>query len=96
MIYVAYNRSNTISVINGSDHSVVKVIHRIKGVDALAVNAKTDKIYVVNSGIVSVIDGKTNSWMGPVKVGNAPIGRRLLIQRQTWSMWLIKNLIRSR
>ena len=74
-IYSANNINNTISVIDGSNNSVVSTLTAGVSPWDVAVNPNTNMIYVANAGSsnVSVIDGSTQSVVATVPVGPDPI-----------------------
>lgn len=76
MIYVANYKSGTVTVINGSNDSVLKKITVGKWPIDICVNLKTNMIYVANGGnnTVSVINGKSNSVVAMIPVGDIPDG----------------------
>ena len=63
-------------VLTKADSLISLVITVGKNPPSVAVNPKTNRIYVANYGdnTVSVIDGKTNSVVNTVKVGKNPEG----------------------
>jgi YVTN family beta-propeller protein len=79
-LYVAnaghpYNQSSgTVSVINGSDYSVIKDIPVGNGLRDIAIDYNTNTIYVANyiSNGVSVIDGVTNKVVARTKFDIKP------------------------
>ena len=58
------------SVIDGKTNSIVKTLTVGKSPNGVAVNPRTDKIYVANTGsnTISVIDGKTNNVIKNITV----------------------------
>jgi YVTN family beta-propeller protein len=67
---------NTVSVINGATDSITATIKAGRGPEGVAVDPRTDTIYVANSSdrTVSVINGATNKVRATVRVGNEPDG----------------------
>jgi YVTN family beta-propeller protein len=72
-IYVCNYGANTITVIDGTQHSVLTTVTVGNAPSAVAVNPVTNKIYVANYGsnTVSVVDGATNATT-TVGVGVTP------------------------
>jgi YVTN family beta-propeller protein len=84
--YVANKDDNTVSVIDGKTNKVITAIrgsklppngiHMASGAapEAVSVNPATNIAYVANynDGTVSVIDGKTNTVLSNITVGNGP------------------------
>jgi YVTN family beta-propeller protein len=76
LVYVT-NKSNTISVINGSSDRLIKNIHVPSGMNRhLEIDPQEDWIFVTNEpeGNMSVIDGRTNNLTNVIRVGNGPFG----------------------
>ncbi len=74
--YVTNYDSNTVSVIDTSNDTVIATINAGNYPDAVSVNSAGTKVYVANrnSGIISVIDTATNTVTATVSVGSYPIG----------------------
>jgi len=70
------NQDDTISVIDGSNNSVVDTIDVGTFPRGVAVNPTTNTIYVTNSldDTISVIDGSNNSVVDTIDVGTLPRG----------------------
>ena len=76
-IYVAYNNSDIISVIDSKNGTLLKNITGVgasKDANSFLVNPNTNKIYVSNPTLqkISVIDGKTDSVIKNIPVGRYP------------------------
>ncbi len=71
---MANGRGNTVSVISGQTNTVVATIRVPGDPDAVAVNPKTDTVYVADavSNKVSVINGQTNTVVATIRVGRLP------------------------
>lgn len=76
MIYAVNYKEGTVTVINGSNNSVVKTINVGKGPVDICVNPDTNMIYVpiFNDYSVKVINGKNNFIVAIIPVGNGPDG----------------------
>ncbi|MDM8566354.1 beta-propeller fold lactonase family protein, partial [Candidatus Halobeggiatoa sp. HSG11] len=74
-IYVANNGSGNVTVIDGYNNNVIKIVRVGDHPGAIAINPQTNKIYVANngSGNVTVIDGDSYDVIKTVAVGNHPI-----------------------
>ncbi len=76
MIYVANTKSETVTVMNGSNNSVIKTV-TINGFPAdICVNSKANMIYVANfkNATVNVINGKSNSVVAIIPAKSGPDG----------------------
>ena len=74
-VYVTNRNDDTVSVIDGSTHTVTATVPVGKSPDGVAVDPGTHTVYVTNQlsdGTVSVIDGSTRTVTATVPVGNAP------------------------
>ena len=76
MVYVINQRSDSLSVIDGSTNNVVKTIDVGDFPAGVAVNPNTNMVYVTNlhSDSLSVIDGSTNNVVKTIRVGEIPEG----------------------
>ena len=74
-IYVANCGSNTVSVINGANNSVVATVSVGSSPEGVAYDSSNNYIYVVNlnSGTVSVINGANNSVVATVSGVSHPL-----------------------
>ena len=70
------NDNGTVNVVNGSTNAISARINVGKFPDAIAVNSKTDTVYVANQGSnsLSVINGATNQVITTIPVGSSPYG----------------------
>jgi YVTN family beta-propeller protein len=87
-IYIANQRSGTVSVIDSNSGGPAKDI-RVGGAPSfIAVDSSHNKIYVANkdSNTVSVIDGYNDSKIGDVAVGNDP--RSIAISESTGKIYI--------
>ena len=75
-VYVANDRSNSVSVINGTTNTVIDTIGVGSGPYAVAFDSSNGYVYVTNKGSnsVSVINGATNKVIDTIAVGYYPIG----------------------
>ena len=75
-IYVIYEFSNKVSVIDGTTDRIVDTITLDNVTNAIAVNPTTNMIYVANrdAGTISIVDGKTDKMVAKIHDGNSPIG----------------------
>ncbi|WP_165371404.1 YncE family protein [Pseudolysobacter antarcticus] len=75
-IYVGNHNAGVISMIDGSNNSVIASVTIATTVQAIAVNPLTQKIYVtlIDSSSVAVIDATSNSISDYVDVGYHPFG----------------------
>jgi len=75
-IYVASLGTNTVTVIDGSNDTIITTIPVGNGPQNVAVDEGRNLIYVTNfnSNSVSVIDGATNTVTGTIPVGTLPFG----------------------
>ena len=66
--------ADTMAVIDGMTGAVTKTVHLASHPQAIAVDAKTNRIYVANqrTADVTVFDGKTNAIVATVKTGTIP------------------------
>jgi YVTN family beta-propeller protein len=74
-LYVPGSESNTVAVLDVAD--TLQLVNQVAGVQApfgVAVNPQTDKIYVTTASAVVVIDGKDNSIVRTIPVGEGPKG----------------------
>ena len=73
-IYEANSSNNTISVIDGSNNSLLTTVNVGNNPVGIAVNTNTNLIYTANafSGNVSVVDGTNNSLVATVNLGGDP------------------------
>jgi|GEM_PF-974061 len=73
-IYEANSSNNTISVIDGSNNSLLTTVNVGNNPVGIAVNINTNLIYTANafSGNVSVVDGTNNSLVATVNLGGDP------------------------
>jgi YVTN family beta-propeller protein len=71
--YIAGTSTDQLYVINGVHHSI-STIHTGKDPVAVAVDAASNRVYVVNhgSGTVSVLDGSSNAVLATIPVGSLP------------------------
>jgi YVTN family beta-propeller protein len=76
MIYVASYNSDTVSVIDGTTHRLIRTIPIGGGAYGIAVNPNNNMIYVANAiaNTTSVIDGRTNAIVRNITVGHLPEG----------------------
>jgi gliding motility-associated-like protein len=74
--YVVNNGSNSISVINTVDNTVISSISVGASPFGVGVSPDGTRVYVTNSAdeTVSVINAQTNSVIATIKVGNNPLG----------------------
>lgn len=73
-IYIGNNQSNTVSVVDADTHSLITNIPFTQPA-ILEVNVEKNLIYVTRGstpGLVSIIDGATNTVTGSITVGAAP------------------------
>ena len=73
-IYVANQRDDTVSVIDGASNAVIVTIPVGDKAFAIGVNSVTNRVYVTNfeDATVSVIDGGSNTVIATVPVGDKP------------------------
>ncbi len=66
----------TVSVISGRTNTVVASIRVGQAPQGVAVNPKTDTVYVANgdNNTVSVINGRTDTAVARIRVGRIPDG----------------------
>ena len=74
LVYVANQRDDTVSVIDGASNAVIATISVGDQPLAIGVNSTTGRVYVTNRGdaTVSVIDGASNAVIATVPVGDQP------------------------
>jgi YVTN family beta-propeller protein len=92
-IYVTNYQDDTVSVIDGINHSVIATIPVGDGPSGIGVNPATNKVYVANHSSgdpVSVIDGETDTVIAQVPValnafdvGVNPNANRIYVTTQT-------------
>ncbi len=75
-IYVANNKDNIVSVIDGGTDAVLKTVPVGMLPMGVAVDPVANRVYIANSGsnTVSVLDGATNTVLAAIPVGNTPRG----------------------
>ena len=90
-IYVSNFGDNTVSVIGGSDNSVISTISVGNSPYGIAVNQKTNKIYVANQidNTVSVIDGSTDIVVITISVEAKPI--QLALNSNTNKVYVVNQ-----
>lgn len=73
-VFVANYASNTVTVIDGENNSVVANVKVSPHPQATAVDSKDHKVYVasMHSGTTTVLDGIKNSVIGTIGTGKAP------------------------
>ncbi len=75
-VYVTNSTSNSISVLDGTNHTVIKSIPVGKGPSSVAVNSETNRVYVSNADDtkITVIDGKTNEVIANIPIDKGAYG----------------------
>ncbi len=75
MIYISNEKTDSVSVFDGSNFKKIKTIKVGKNPDDLAVDSSINIIYVanLNSDSISIIDGSQNKELRSIKVGPYPI-----------------------
>ena len=87
MVYVLHRDDDKVSIIDGSDNSIIDTIDVEERPESVAVNPETNIVYILHcSARLMLIEGSDNSIIDIISLGFTPAG--IAVNKQTWCMWV--------
>ena len=97
MVYVLHRDDDKVSIIDGSDNSIIDTIDVEERPESVAVNPETNIVYILHcSARLMLIEGSDNSIIDIISLGFTPAGNlcacnpleSIAVNKQTWCMWV--------